>query len=294
MLIPFSQPLDLVNTLESGQSFRWRRECLPGRDQGPWFSGVVFDSVVRIHQVPRGIEFHSVPGDESSMEPLLRDYLRLHDDLVGIYRTIVTDDHIDAAVAQYRGMRLLRQAPWECLVSFICSSISNIPRISANVEDMCKHFGHPIRVGGHVRHTFPAAEDLADAGERLLRELGLGFRAKYLAAVADIVARGELDLFALREATYEEALDALMQLPGVGDKVANCVLLFALDKLEAFPVDMWVHRALREWYLSGDDSKLSNKDMRLWAQGHFGPYAGYANQYLFHRRRLQDRAHPDA
>ena len=99
-----------------------------------------------------------------------------------------------------------------------------------------------------------------------------------------------MDLFALREASYDDALDALALLPGVGDKVANCVLLFSLDRLEAFPVDVWIQRAVHEWYLVGAGKKRSSKDMRLWAQDYFGPYAGYANQYLFHRRRLQGKS----
>jgi len=247
--------------------------------------------VVKIRRVDGGIEFESTPDSGSTVEPLLRDYLRLGDDLDTIYRSVNRDDRIGEAVARYRGLRLLRQDPWECLVAFICSANSNIPRISGNVEDMARHFGGPIECGGDVRHAFPGPEELADAGETRLRELGLGFHAKYVAAVADIVSNGDVDLFALREASYEDALCTLTQLPGVGDKVANCVLLFSLDKLEAFPVDVWIHRALEEWYPvhKTRDKKASRIDMRLWAQDYFGTYAGYANQYLFHRRRLQGK-----
>ena len=117
--------------------------------------------------------------------------------------------------------------------------------------------------------------------------MGLGFRAKYVAAAAERVAAGEIDLYALREASYDEALEALLSLAGVGDKVGNCILLFALDKLEAFPVDVWIDRALRDWYPEVAERKLTRKAMRPWAQAYFGEYAGYANQYLFHNRRLQ-------
>ena len=291
MLIPTTEPLDLANTLESGQAFRWMRESPPRPEQWQrWFIGVLFGNVVRIRQVRKGIEFHCEPDDEAALAPSVRDYLRLRDDLEGICRSISLDDRINAAIAQYRGMRILRQDPWECLVSFICSATSNIPRIGANVEDMSTHFGCPIEVDGRLRHTFPTPGELAVAGETRLRHLRLGFRAKYVAAVAGMVADGEVDLFALREAPYEEALDALTSLPGVGDKVANCVLLFSLDKLEAFPVDVWIRRALKEWYFSDTGKRPSDKDLRLWAQDYFGSFAGYANQYLFHRRRLQDKA----
>ena len=298
MLIEFSGPLDLASTLKSGQAFRWTRvgpsssapDGSGDRDQQEWFGGVIFDNVVKLRRVEAGIEFEGAPDDESVLKPLLQDYLRLDDDLESIYRTINTDDLIGSAIARYSGMRILRQDPWECLVSFICSSTSNIPRISANVEDMSTHFGLRIEMDGIARHTFPTSDRLAEAGEARLRQLGLGFRAKYVAEVARIVAGGEPDLFALRESPYEDVLEALTALPGVGDKVANCAMLFSMDKLEAFPVDVWVRRALQEWYLDGARKKVSVKDMRPWAQSHFGAYAGYANQYLFHGRRLQGKA----
>ena len=287
MLIPFSQPLDIVITLESGQAFRWKRE-------GEWLHGVIFNNIVKIRQTQEGVEFFCAPDDEQTLEPLIRDYLRLGDDIDAICQEIDVDERINAALRLYPGMRILRQEPWECLISFICSANSNIPRISANVEDMASSFGRPISFDGIERSAFPTPARLAEAGEQRLRELRLGFRAKYVAAVARIVADGNLDLFALREASYQEALDALTALPGVGDKVANCVLLFSLDKLEAFPVDVWIDRALREWYprqmTYGEGKTLTRKAMRPWAQEHFGAYAGYANQYLFQGRRLQGKS----
>ena len=290
MLISFAGPLDLTWTLESGQTFRWRREEPDGAStDAPWYHGVVFDNIVRVRRVSDGVEFTSHPDDESALEPLVRSYLRLDDDLEAVYCAIDVDERIGSAIRSYHGMRLARQDPWECLISFICSSTSNIPRISGNVEDMSTHFGHRLVFGDIDRGTFPGPEALSAAGEDALRRLGLGFRAKYVAAVAETVAAGGLDLFALREAPYDEALEALTGLPGVGDKVANCVLLFSLDKLDAFPVDVWIHRALADWYLD-PDRKLNRVAMRRWAQQHFGPYAGYANQYLFHDRRLMGRA----
>ncbi len=192
-------------------------------------------------------------------------------------------------MSYYPGLRILRQEPWECLVSFICSANSNIPRISTNVEDMSKSFGRLLEFDGHGRNTFPSADALADAGEQALRDLGLGFRAKYVAAAAKRIAQGEIDLYSLREASYDDALESLISLAGIGDKVGNCILLFSMDKLEAFPVDVWIDRALREWYPEVAEKKLSRKAMRPWAQEYYGAYAGYANQYLFHRRRLQDK-----
>ena len=285
MLIPTPKPFDLASTLLSGQAFRWRPD-------GEWFYGVVFSNIVKIRQVRAGIDFSCAPDEERTIGPLLQDYLGLGADLEAIYASISSDQRLKDSIARYKGMRILRQDPWECLVSFICSSASNIPRISGNVEDICKSFGRPLEMDDYVRHTFPSPKELATAGEQRLRDLGLGFRAKYLATTARAIADGVLDLMTLREADYEEALAVLTTLDGVGDKVANCVLLFSLDKPEAFPVDVWVDRVLREWYFDGrrpPKPKISQEKVRIWAQERFGPYAGYANQYLFHDRRLQGR-----
>ena len=271
------RPLDLASTLLSGQAFRWRRE-------GPWFMGVVFDNSVKMRPAEGGVELVSSPDDERALEPLMRDYLGLDSDLDSIYSSFAQDERLTTATRRHAGMRVLRQDPWECLISFICSSASNIKRITGNVESICSAFGRPIRTDGQVRHTFPSPRALSAAEPGALRELGLGYRAEYIAATARSVAAGEVDLMSLREDSYDDALEALVGLDGVGDKVANCVLLFALDKLDAFPVDVWIERALSEWYMSG--RKLSRRDMRLWARDHFGPYAGYANHYLFHDRRL--------
>ena len=282
MQIDFESTYDLESTLECGQAFRWRRE-------GDWYGSVIFNNNVKIRRNQKGVEFRCSPDDELALEPLLRGYLRLEDDIDAIYATINRDEYIGESIKRFPGMRILRQEPWECLVSFICSANSNIGRISTNVEDISTRFGRAIRANGDVRHTFPTVDVLAEAGEQPLRDLGLGFRAKYVSATARIIADGGLDLYALREASYDEALESLVALPGIGDKVANCIMLFSLDKLEAFPVDVWIDRALREWYPTVVEKKLTKKAMRPWAQDYFGRYAGYANQYLFHGRRLQGK-----
>ena len=144
---------------------------------------------------------------------------------------------------------------------------------------------------GQVRYTFPTPERLADAGEAALRELGLGFRAPYVARAALAVARGELDLEALRHIPYQDAQARLMELRGIGPKIADCVLLHSLDKLEAFPIDVWVRRALQEWYFPWhEDALLPGRDGV--GPSHFGQYAGYAELYLFHGRRLGGSSKP--
>jgi N-glycosylase/DNA lyase len=282
MLIQISQPFDLFSTLNSGQSFRWEK-------QGEWVFGVVFENIVKIKEVRQGVEFFSSPDDEDTLMPLVMDYLGLSTDIYSIYESISIDRRIESAIDRYRGMRLLRQDPWECLISFICSSASNIKRISRNVESICDSYGTTIRLGNYHRNTFPTPVQLSQSEASDLRELGLGYRADFITATARTVANGDIDLFSLREESYQESLDCLTSLDGVGDKVANCVMLFSLDKYDAFPVDVWINRVLHEWYLDGGQKKMSLPKLRSWAQHHFGPYAGYANHYLFHSRRLQGR-----
>lgn len=283
--LTISQPLDVASTLESGQAFRWHR-------RGAWHYGVLQDSLVALKQDGFRLEVRSSPLPPEQIETSLKEYLRLDDDLEAIYACIDTDSRIHEAIAEYRGLRLLRQEPWECLVSFICSANSNIPRISASMEALAQSYGRQLRLDDYVGYTFPTPEKLAEAGEAALRDLKLGFRAKYVARVAEIVALGEVKLESLRHLPYQEAKEVLTSLPGVGDKVADCVLLFSLDKLEAFPIDRWVLRAMEEWYLDG--AKLSYRDIRAWALARWGGYAGYAQQYLFHAMRSRGRPFPKA
>ncbi len=283
-----SGPMALAETLESGQAFRWRKKSGDGLEDH--YEGVIFGNLVRVRQVGDDILFSSAPDPESSIKPILEDYLGLNHDLESIYSEIRWDDQVGSAIDEYPGMRILRQDPWECLVAFICSANNNIPRISQNVEDIAGAFGPPIHGAGTDRRAFPGPGAIVEAGEDALRELRLGFRAKYIAASAERVANADIDLFALRETPYDEALTEITTLAGVADKVGNCVLMMSMDKLEAFPVDVWIDRALREWYFSESESKsMPRTRMREWAQQHFGRYAGYANQYLFQSRRLQGK-----
>ncbi len=277
------QPLDLETTLFSGQVFRWRK-------QDPWYEGVIFGHIVRVREVEGGIAFVTTDDDVEVNASRLWDYFSLDVDLAEVYSALSRDRGLREALDRYRGMRVLRQDPWETTLSFLCAQNSNVLRITRNVEDMCRSFGRPISLSGHTRHTYPTPEALAGAGEGALRDLGLGYRARYIASAAERVARGEIDLAALRDASYDDALDALMTLDGVGDKVANCIMLFCMDKPQAFPVDTHILQVLRERYPRARRVKSSDiRRVRAWAQEYFAPYAGYANHYLFHSRRVESR-----
>ena len=278
MELNVEQPLDLAASLESGQSHRWRRA-------GDWFYGVVRGNFIKVRQDKHRVEFHSQPWPEASVVPLLQSFLRLDDDIQAIYADIGRDSRVAEMLGLYPGLRILRLEPWECLVSFICSANSNIPRIHQVVERMAETFGEPITMDGQVRHTFPPPALLAEAGEMELRRLGLGFRAPYVDKATRMVVEGELDLGELVRMPYLEAKAKLMECPGIGSKIADCIAVFSLEKLEAFPIDVWVRRALGEWYFP-DQKTPPDRVLLEWAQGHFGRYGGYAQQYLFHGKRL--------
>ena len=299
LVLPVQGPLDLASSLASGQCFRWRID-----DQGRW-TGVLGRNIVRLTPVPVPspavpappsvipaeagtallIESASTPPGE--MAEAVAAYLRLDDDLAAIQDRIGWDERVRSGIDAYAGMRVLRQEPWEALASFILSSTSNIPRISRTVELLSETFGDPVELDGVVRHTFPTSARLAEAGEARLRELGCGFRAPYLAGAAAAVASGALPLASLRLASYEDALASLVALHGVGEKIADCVMLFSLDKMQAFPNDRWVVKALHEWYDLPPNAKYGA--MREWAWERFGNDAGYANQYLFWNVRQSTR-----
>ena len=279
--VAVDQPLDLPLTLESGQAFRWHN------DDGVW-SGFIEGRLLTLERDDSGLRVTSDPQTHPDAAQAVASYFRLDDDLPAIYAQLCEDERLAAAVRQHWGLRILRQDPWECLIAFICSQNSNIPRIAKMQETLASTLGGEATLGTLTRRSFPTPEALASAGEQRLRELGLGYRARYVAGTAEVVASGGLDLPQLRSAPYDDAKAALLALPGVGEKVADCVLLFALDHLDAAPIDRWVRRALEDWYLDGQ--RLRYAELLAWTQNTFGPYSGYAQQYLFFRRRETARA----
>lgn len=257
--IHLSQPLDLDHTLDSGQVFRWHKN-------GHIWEGVVNEEFLRISQ-------NDVISCNCGKQ-FLSTYFRLDDDLNKILSSIDRDEHIHKAITALYGLRLIRQDPWECLISFVCSSFNNVPRIKLIVENLCREFGKRLQNW----YAFPTAEVLAEAPLKQLRRCGLGYRDRYILETAQIVASG-LNLSALKDLSYEEAKETLLELPGVGQKVADCVCLFSLDKLEAFPCDINIQKCVNRFY--GPCTRIS-----AFGQSYFGEYAGYANHYLFHYYRL--------
>ena len=269
---------DLAATLDSGQVFRWRPHA------GGW-EGIVAGRWVRLTAGPDGLTAETcVPQADWAW---LGRWLRVEDDLAAILATFPDDPPLHAAVAAWRGLRLLRQEPWECLASFLLSSTKQIVHIRRIVAALCRRLGElvPVPPGREPEFAFPPAARLAACTEAELRACGMGFRASYLRETARRVAAGEVRLAELARLPLAEARAALMALPGVGRKIADCVLLFAGGFDAAFPVDVWVMRALRELYFPR--RQVPPRRLLAFAETHFGPHAGYAQQYLFHFMRTR-------
>jgi N-glycosylase/DNA lyase len=217
----------------------------------------------------------------------LTHYLQCGIDLSSILQTFPDDEPMRASTQACRGLRLLRQDPWECLASFILSSTKQIVQIQQIVALLCRHFGEaiPVLPPHEPTFAFPSPERIARASEAELRACKMGFRAPYLLQTARTIVSGKLDLEKLRHVPVELARGELMQLHGVGRKIADCVLLFAYDFPTAFPVDVWVMKALRQLYFPR--RRPTAKRLQRFSETHFGPNAGYAQQYLFHYMRTK-------
>jgi len=274
-LLPVSD-YDLGATLACGQAFRWKSAA------NGWV-GVIGNRWVRLAEQPKGLL--ATVAEPTTDWDWLEDYLQTRLDFDAVLRSFPNDAPLRAAVTACHGLRLLKQEPWECLASFICSSTKRIVQIQQIVENLCECFGAPVTVPvGHApAYSFPSPERIAAAGEAELRACKMGFRAPNLLRTAVLVANGAVDLQALRLLPVEQAREELIQLPGVGRKIADCVLLFAYGFQEAFPVDVWVRKALRQLYFP--KRRPSAARLLKFSQTHFGPYAGYAQQYLFHYMR---------
>jgi len=286
-------PFSLDFTLECGQAFRWEKI-------GEWWYGVVRRCAVKARQKNDVLEVYTYP--EKLNSKFWKSYFRLDDDLPKIYSLIVKDEYIRAAVKRFKGLRLLRQEPWECLISYICATNKNIPGIKNMILNVSRKFGERLLFDGFEFYAFPTPLSLANARVEELRVCKLGFRAEPVLKVSREVNAGELDLKALGKLNYEEAKAELMKLPGVGPKVADCVLLFSLDKLEAFPIDVWMKRIIMNYYAEHFDrafvEKTSNKKsltrseydkISFFGRKYFGSFVGYAQEYLYHfeRSKLQ-------
>ena len=276
--------LDLYLTLESGQSYHWDRsdsEMYAGeRVPSVWYETVVDGQVVRARVADGALEWRST----TDAEPILRRLLRLDDDLEAIVAGAPDDQLVREAYAAHSGMRLIADPPFATLIAFICSAQMRVRRIHRMVDALARSYGTPIEFDGRTYHAFPTPDQLAAATEADLRELGLGYRAPYVLETARMVADGEVHPADARDLAYEAAREELTRFVGVGEKVADCVLLFSLGFDEAVPLDTWIRKAIAEYYPDCDHGSYAETSRAI-RERFGGEHAGYVQTYLFHHLR---------
>jgi len=287
--------LDLQATVESGQSYLWDREddrmyeqeAAAGGDAWYWTT-VRRDGdphVVRARQTDDRLEWMAT----FDAEPRLRKLLGLDDDLTAIEATAPDDDVVDEAYDAYRGMRIVRDPAFPGLVSFICSAQMRVGRIHGMQQALRERFGEPVTFDGRTYHAYPTPSALAEATEAELRDLNLGYRAPYVKRTAEMVATGEAHPEDAAGRDYEAARESLTQFVGVGEKVADCVLLFSLGYLGAVPLDTWIRTTIEEYYPECDRGNYADTSRAI-RETLGGEYAGYTQTYLFHYLRSGGRA----
>lgn len=289
---------DLQSTLESGQTYLWWREDgADYADTGLHGDDGWFRTTHRVEGTPVGIRLRQQDTDleweaSKDVESVLRTRLRLEDDLTAIRNAAPADPVVQEAFDAYEGMRLVRGPPFPTLVSFICSTQMRVERIHGMQQTLRKECGTPIDFGGETIHAYPTPDQLVAAGEETLRDCSLGYRAPYVVDTASMVADGTDPEDAVGS-PYEEAREYLTQFVGVGEKVADCVLLFSLGYLEAVPLDTWIRKTIATRYPACDypsyrDTSRAIRD-RLG-----GDVAGYTQTYLFHYLRNEGTVPPVA
>ena len=254
-IIVYEPDLDLDETLDCGQAFRWKKIS---SDHECTYEGAFLNDKLRISQTGKG-EFIFHDTDENNFISKWISYFDLETDYTELKRCFSEDETLSKACNFAGGIRLLRQDSWECLISFIISQNNNIPRIKGIIDRLCNNY----------KGRFPNCEQLSSETSDSLAYLRSGFRAKYIADAAERTANGSINLDKIAAMPIEEARAALKQIKGVGPKVAECLLLFGMYRTEAFPIDVWIKRVLAEYYPNGFP-EFAKKS------------AGIAQQYLFH------------
>src|SRR5437762_9371541 len=276
---------DLAKTLNSGQVFHWEKI-------GNGFVGTIDDLPIYVEQNGDFLKVRDgAVGTRSLRQPLTRivaHHFALDHPLGEICASFPDDPVMNAALDFCQGLRIIRQPKWECLATFICSSMKQVAHIRQISKKLRARFSEAGKIGESIVYAFPSAERSAESSEKELRECGLGYRANNLLRTARLVSSGEADLEAWSALGDVDLRARLCELPGVGAKVANCVMLFAYERLRAFPIDVWIERVLREKYFPRA-RRLNAARLQAFTEGYFGDHGGYAQQYLFHHARKTAR-----
>ena len=266
--------IDVDNSINSGQVFLWEKQ---GSD---WY-GIDGQDVLKINK----------NGVIKSIRNLKTDFFRKNDNMQEIIKSISKDKTVKKAVKEYEGLRLFRQDPFQCLISFIISSNSNIQKIKNSLEKITKKFGKKVKIQKKEFFLFPEPEKIANATIDEIKSCGVGYRAPFIKEAAKMVILKKIDFEYLKKCDYHEAKKNICLVPGIGNKVADCIMLFSLNKLESFPLDTWMIKILEKYYSKEfkiETKTITQKQYELLHEkivNYFGPYCGYAQQYLFKMER---------
>jgi N-glycosylase/DNA lyase len=266
--------IDVENSINSGQVFLWKKD-------GDYWYGINGQDVLRV----------SSSGKIKTFLNVKTDFFRKKDNLEEIIKSISKDKTTKNAVKQYSGLRILEQDPFQCLISFIVSANSNIQKIKSSLEKISKEFGTRVKFQNKEFFLFPKPEILAKASIDKIKRCGVGYRAQFIKDAATMVLLKKINFEYLKKCEYQIAKEKICSVPGVGNKVADCVLLFSLNKLEAFPLDRWMIRILEKYYSDKfqiETKTITEKQYNILHEkivNHFGPFAGYAQQFLFKMER---------
>jgi len=271
---------NVTHIFECGQCFRWNKQA----DES--YTGVFKENVLNVKQEENRMIFKGI-CKENIISTCI-DYFDLNTNYENIKLELSKiDDNLKTSIEYGNGIRILNQDLWEALISFIISANNNIPRIKGIIEKISKNYGNKIIWNGIEYYTFPTPKQLSKASIDDLRKLGLGFRDKRVYETTKMVLNKEINLEELKTETNVNKLkEKLMLFPGVGNKVADCIMLFSLKKYEVFPIDVWVRRVMNELYIKNrDETKVNKLEIERLAREKYGDLAGLAQQYLFYWKR---------
>lgn len=265
--------ISVEDTIQSGQVFLWQKT------DNFWY-GINGQDVLKVDTL----------GRIKSLKKNKPDFFRGNDDLEKIIRSISKDPTTREAVRRYSGLRLTDQDPFQCMISFIVSSNSNIQKIKICLEKLAERFGERMEFDGREFSVFPRPEVLAEAPVREITKCGTGYRSEFVKSASRMVTDGRIDFGKLRRGPYHQAREEIRKVSGIGNKVADCIMLFSLDKLEAFPLDRWMVRILEKYYTNFhlETKTVTQRQYELLHEkivDYYGQYAGYAQQFLFKMER---------
>ena len=279
-IIKNTESFEPTHIFECGQCFRWNKE-----EDGS-YTGVVGHNVLNVKKNENEVTITGLCSEK--IEELCKKYFDLETDYEAIKEKLSKiDDNLKISIEYGNGIRILKQDTWEALISFIISANNNIPRIKGIIERISKKYGKTIKWQGKEYYTFPTPEELSKASVVDLRKLGLGFRDTRVFETTRLVNTKQIDIYELEKIIHTKKLrEELLKYPGVGPKVADCIMLFSMRRFEVFPIDVWVRRVMNELYIyDEDESKVSKKKIADIAKEKFGDLEGLAQQYLFYWKR---------